>query len=124
MPPNESAKPFSMRLTRKERAALEKAAGGMALGVYVRSLLFGNKALPRLSRQKAPIKDADALARVLGILGASEIATSLAKLAKAAEIGALPVTEETEMEIRNACADIRQMRETLMKALGLQDRGR
>ena len=123
MPSNEPARPFSLRLTREERAALEKAAEGMALGVYVRSLLFGDQALPRLSRQKTPIKDADALARVLGMLGSSDMASNLSTMAKAAKIGALPLTEETETDIRNACADIRFMREALLRALGLQDRG-
>ena len=116
--------PVSLRLTHEERAALEKAALGMTLSAYIRSCLFGEKAAPRRTRNKAPVKDHKALARVLGALGRSRIANNLNQIAKAVHMGALPVSPETERDIRDACRMVRHMRFLLMNALGLKPGGR
>ncbi len=58
------------------------------------------------------------LAQLLGALGKSRLASNLNQIAKAANIGALPVTEELEAELHTACAEIGEMRDTLMTALG------
>jgi hypothetical protein len=56
---------------------------------------------------------------VLASLGQSRIANNLNQLAKAVNIGALPVTPETESEIVEACAAVSAMRRDLMRALGI-----
>jgi hypothetical protein len=86
--------PFSLRLTFEERAMLETAAAGMPVGAYIREKLFGPDASHRKTRGKAPVKDHQALARVLGALGGSRLASNLNQLAKAAHMGALPVSAE------------------------------
>lgn len=112
--------PFSLRLTSEERARLDRDAAGMSLGGYVRSRLFGEDAAPR-RRGKFPVHDHKLLGEVLGRLGASRIANNLNQLAKAANLGTLPVTPELDDELRQACAEIAIMKLMLMKALGIKD---
>lgn len=113
--------PFSLRLTFEERARLERDAGDMPLGAYIRSRLFDQPAGDRPSRKaKRPVKDQQALASVLGELGKSRIANNLNQLAKAANSGSLPLTPETEKSLHEACAGVQWLRMTLMQALGLQ----
>jgi hypothetical protein len=111
--------PFSLRLTFEERAALEQAAAGMLLGEYIRSRVFDGAAAPRRTRGKHPVKDHEALGRVLGELGRSRLANNLNQLARAANTGSLPVTPETEAALQDACDAIQEIRTELVRALGL-----
>ncbi len=114
-----SAPPFSLRLSAAERAELLRRAGSRPLGAYIRScLLDGSESNRRARRQ--PVKDEQALARVLGELGKARLANNLNQLAKAANLGSLPVGPETEQAIVEACQEVRHMREALMQALGLR----
>ena len=113
------AKNFTIRLTDDEKRLLLERAGQAPLGIYIRGLILG--ADVRQKRHSAPLKDNTALARVLAALGQSRLASNLNQLAKLANIGALPVTPETEAEIRDACAAMSAMRGDLMIALGLSD---
>lgn len=110
--------PFSLRLTFEERARLERDAAGMSLGAYIRSRLFGVDVPPRRTRGKFPVKDQAALAKVLALLGASRLSQNLNQLARAVNIGALPVTPETDAELRDACRAVTEMRDELLRALG------
>lgn len=113
--------PFSLRLTFDERARLEELAGDQPLGTYIKRKIFDGKGLEKKrarSRLRKPIKDDASLARLLGMLGGSRIANNLNQLARAANIGALPVLPDTEHDIRKACADIALMRRELLRALG------
>ena len=111
--------PFCLRLTFEERAALEQAASGQPLAVYVRSRLFDDSLPPRRTRNKHPVKDHKALAELLAELGRLRVSTNLNQLARAANSGSLPVTPETEQALQQACADIGWMRDRLMAGLGL-----
>ncbi len=114
--------PFSIRLTPEERQALENRAGRQALGAYIRARLFDDKGETgkhtRAARRPA-LKDDKTLARLLAELGRSHLASNLNQLARAANSGSLPVTSETEQALAEACADVREIRETLFVALGL-----
>lgn len=112
--------PFSIRFTFEERAALDKAAAGIPLGAYIRQKLFDGELTPRRTRGHAPVADHAALGKVLGALGASRLSSNLNQIAKAAHIGALPVTPELEEELSEACRSVRDMRSDLMRALGFQ----
>jgi len=114
-----SPAPFSIRFSKPQRKILERDANGKPLGVYVRSLIFEDDGSLR-SRKSRPVNDAKSLGRVLGMLGQSRISNNLNQLAKAANAGALPVTPEMCRELTQACADIKQMRGLLIKALGLR----
>jgi hypothetical protein len=110
--------PFSIRLTENERAALQSRAGGLPLGFYVKQVLFADSA-PAMRLPRALRVEQSLLGRVLAQLGASRTASNLNQLAKAANQGSLPVTAETETDLRRACADIAAMRAALMQALGV-----
>lgn len=113
--------PFSLRLTFEERARLEELAGDMPLGAFIKHKVFDREGRgTRRARKKTrrPIKDEKRLAHVLAMLGQSKLANNLNQLAKAANIGTLPVLPDTEREIRKACADIALMRRELLRALG------
>lgn len=111
--------PFSLRLTFEERAQLERDAGDMPLGSYIRWRLLGENRRPRKTRQKRPVKDQQSLATVLGALGQSRLASNLNQLAKAAHTGALPITPDIELELNEACKAVQDMRAHLIAALGL-----
>lgn len=114
--------PFTIRFTGDERADLQRRAGHMALGAYVKCVLFddGNKQKHRASR--APVKDQVTLAQVLAALGHSRVAEHLGALAHDARNGTLPVDEMVVAKLEQACEEILLMRVMLMNALGMDAR--
>ena len=111
--------PFSLRLTFEERAKLERDAAGMALGAYIRSRLLDPETVAPRKRGKFPVKDHQALAQLLGLLGQSRLANNVNQLAKAANTGSLPVTPDTEAALLTAVAEVSHMRQLLIQALDL-----
>lgn len=111
--------PFSLRLSATEKAELLRRAGNMPLGGYIRSCLLDGIEQPRRASRQ-PVKDEQALAKVLGELGKAKLANNLNQLAKSANLGSLPAGPETEQAIVEACQDVRRMREALMLALGMR----
>lgn len=111
--------PLSVRLTQDERARVKAAAGGLPLGTYIKSRLFGADA-PARARRHHPVRDQRALAQILARLGASRMANNLNQLAHAANIGSLDCDNEVAAMLAEACADIRLMRSMLVTALGLK----
>ena len=114
--------PFSIRFTFEERASLDAARGRKALAAHIREELFGDDASPRKRPGNSPVKDAEALARVLGALGASRLSSNLNQLAKAVNTGSLPVTPETEADLVEACREVQALRADLLRALGKMPR--
>jgi hypothetical protein len=110
--------PFSLRLTYEERARLDAERGDKTLAAYIRERLFGDDAAPRKRRGNSPVQDKEALGRVMGALGQSRLSANLNQLAKAVNTGSLPVTPETENEIKEACREVSDIRDALMRALG------
>lgn len=111
--------PFSLRLSAAERERLTREAAGVPLGTYIKAKLLDGAPL-RLRRSGRAVADHAALGRVLAMLGASRLANNLNQLAYAANIGALPVTPETEAALQAALADVRTMRALLLCALGMR----
>ncbi|MBK7162878.1 MAG: plasmid mobilization relaxosome protein MobC [Sphingomonadales bacterium] len=114
--------PFSLRLTFEERAKLERDAAGMALGAYIRSRLLDPETVAPRKRGKFPVKDHQALAQLLGLLGQSRLANNVNQLARAANTGSLAVTPDTEEALMSATADINHMRQLLIQALDIDAR--
>lgn len=110
--------PFSLRLTYEERARLDAERGSKTLAAYIRERLFGVDAAPRTKRGNSPVQDKEALGRMAGALGQSRLSQNMNQLAKAVNSGSLPVTPETEAEIKEACREISEMRAALLAALG------
>ena len=111
---------FGIRLTDDERRELDRRAGEMAVGSYVRSLLFADGVKRRTRGARAPVKDHKALAEVLACLGASRLPETLERLASAAETGLLEWDDDAPRAINQACEDIAVMRLLLLKGLGFR----
>lgn len=122
--PSGSASTVSVRLSATEREALEGAAGGKSLSAYIRKCLFGGSAMPSRTSGKRPVKDHEALARVLAALGQSNLSRDLETLRWAEEDGVLVIDPETAVLLQRAAADIAAMRGDLIAALGLRNGGR
>jgi hypothetical protein len=112
-------RPLSIRFTDEEKVRLRERAGAMPLGTYIRSAVLGDVVKSRSIRPQ-PVRNADQLGRLLGMLGSSRLASNLNQLAKAANQGSLPVTQELEAELKEACAQVADMRSLLMVALGMR----
>lgn len=122
--PRQVRKPFSLGLYDEERAQIERDAGTLSLGVYIRSkLLEDSKPLKRKRsprRHHQPNIDHKVLAKLLGTFGESEVFRSLLALSLAAQSGSLSVDEELTDKLHTACEDVRDMRCILITALGLK----
>lgn len=121
----EKARPASLtlRLTADERERLERDSAGMSLSGYVRQQLFGDAAKPRRTRGKFPVKDHEALARVLSRLGRSELAMAVGGLLLAVEAKRLHLDNEQAKLLRSIENDLLFVRTNLIKALGLYPLG-
>ena len=120
--------PFSIRFTDEERARLDHERGVLSLAAYIRLKLFTDPANQSAERkrvarkQSSPSAELMALSHMLGGLGQSRIASNINQIAKAANMGALPVTPELEAELLEACAAIQDMRGRLIEGLGVKAR--
>lgn len=114
----------TLRLTEDELDRLKKAAAGVSISSYIRGKLFGKDVSLRKTRRRNPVKNEKALAQVLGKLGQSRIANNLNQIAYEANCGSLLIDEETEREIKLACARIAWIRVMLIEALGLEAKGK
>lgn len=81
--------PFPLRLSVNEREELQRRAGEMALGSYIKAVLFADGVKRRRRGARAPVKDHVALAQVLAALGSSGLVDNLERLSNAAETGVL-----------------------------------
>ncbi|ABA03993.1 hypothetical protein Nwi_0727 [Nitrobacter winogradskyi Nb-255] len=123
-PPKKRLPPFSIRLSPEERARLAVEAAGAPLGAYIKARVLGTVPVERKRRKVLTIKDREALAQALALLGRSHLSSNLNQLAYAANIGSLLVTPETEADLRAALADVRELRRLLLTALGFRPEGR
>lgn len=95
---------------------------GLSLSGYARQQILAEEVTPRRTRGKAPVKDHKMLGQVLSTIGQLRWASNINQLAKAANQGLLILTPEVEAAILEACADIRMIKNMLMKSLGLREK--
>ncbi|WP_264946609.1 hypothetical protein [Sphingomonas canadensis] len=112
-------RPISIRVTTEERAWLEQEAGTLTLSSYVRSRLLDTPGKRRQHR-KQPNLDRVALARILALLGQSNLAPNLSTITEAVRTGTVELGPELASSLRQACADIALMRCDLIRALGIR----
>ncbi len=120
--PEKKAPRITLRLTDEELAKLKNLSSGLSLSAYIRKCLFGKDTAPRKLRSRVPVKDQEALAQVLGLLGKTRIANNLNQIAYEANCGSLLMDGETENEIKLACAHIAWIRVKLIEALGIKSK--
>jgi len=110
---------ITLRLSEEENAKLRDLAAGMSVSAYIRKCIFAGDATRRKRRSHMPVKDQEAMARALALLGASRIANNLNQLAHQANIGLLIMDENTCTQIDETYAHVRLIRDELVSALGL-----
>lgn len=110
----------SVRVTEDEKARLQRDAAGLSLSDHIRERLLGDDVRPRRTRSRFPVKDHEALARVLSKLGRSALHNTLHRLLLAVEEQRIPLERPIEDDLRQAFADINAMRNDLVTALGLK----
>lgn len=116
---------ITLRVTLEENTRLRALASGQSVSAYIRANLFGETATPRKTRRShMPVKDQQAMARALALLGKSRMANNLNQLAHHANIGTLPVDDETRGWIEEAHTHVTAMRDALVTALGLIEESR
>lgn len=113
--------PVSVRLSQDERTKLEADAKGTSLSAHIRERLFGDGETPRKRQSRIPTIDQAALARVLGLLGRTRISNNLNQLAKASHVDQLAWDDPARQQIDEAYKLVREMRDELIRALGLID---
>ena len=115
--------PKSVRMKPEERRllALRAAEFGLSENAYLVWCALYRETPPPRSRGKAPVKDHQAIAAVLAKIGNSRIAGNINQLAKAANSGSLVLTPEIAAELRQAAADIAEIRHLVLKGLGRID---
>jgi hypothetical protein len=109
--------PFSLRLSEAERNKLLAEAAGVPLGGYIKAKVLGT-ALLKSRRIGLAVEDRQALSQALALLGKSRLSQNLNQIAHAVNIGVLPVTPETEEDLRASLQAVQDMRTLLMRALG------
>ncbi len=118
--PANPAPRITLRLTESEMETLKRLSSGMSLSACVRKCLFGKGVTPRKVRERVPVENQEALAQVLGLLGQTRFANNLNQIAYQANCGSLLLDEQTENEIKVACAHVAWIRMKLIEALGLK----
>lgn len=116
--------PYSIRFDDEERARLNKDAKGKSWAAYIRSVLFPDVDQPQqrqTRKTRQPAINQQLAAQILGLLGQSRLSSNLNQIAKGANRGTLPVTPELKEELRQACADICEMRRALILVLGIKE---
>lgn len=111
--------PLTIRLTDEQWEDLEHLSQGVSYGAYAKECMFNKKR----SSKRSAVQDYEMLAQVLSVLGQSELFGKLDRLIEQSEQGALDLSSETEFELGLACACVIEMRDNLIKALGLKPKG-
>lgn len=93
----------------------------MSRSAYIRWRLFDPASPLPKQRGKFPVRDHQAIARLLALLGASRLSNNVNQLARMANTGSLPFSPEVEAELLAAARDIADMRRLLLDALGRQE---
>jgi hypothetical protein len=108
--------PFTVRLSPEQRAELEARAdsAGLSIGGYFTSAVFATPP-PRQSRRPSP--DRQLLAQILAAFG--HIGSNINQLARAANEGSWPDSRL----LKQACDDVRMIRDMLIRALGFTPPG-
>jgi len=111
--------PISLRVSREEKARLARDAGGITTSAYIRERLFGEHAAPRKRRMKKPVKDHREIAQLFALIKQTQCWNNLNQIARGINSNTWIVSPESEKLLQEACKAIIEIRDMLMKALGL-----
>nr|GGI00881.1 hypothetical protein GCM10011355_30220 [Aquisalinus luteolus] len=100
---------------------MQRQSNGGSLSAFARERIFGRKSFNNSAGSRSIHPDKVAMAQALALLGKSRMSESFNALAESARIGALPVHEETEKAINEACKQVAYIKSLLMAALGIKE---
>ena len=109
--------PISIYFNWSQLDELDAMRQGQKRGTFIKEAVFS--AGKRLIKRYAET-DRILIAKVLAALGKSRISSNINQLAKAANSGSLPVNEEVQKALLDACITIEWMKVTLIKAMGVK----
>lgn len=112
---------LSVRISEEERDVLRREAGDRGVSAHVRGRLFPESM--KTTTRRVPSGQAEVYARVLAQLGSSELAPLLREFVHLARSGSLEMSAETVQALESACSSIEEMRDLLIRALGLRGHG-
>ena len=115
-----TSRTIGIRLSESERAELERQAGSMPLGTYIKSELLTDSFARQKRSARRPVADQAKLAQLLGLIGQSDVGVRLELLSEAVENGSLVVDEEVSEAILSACSEVHAMHSMLLRALGFE----
>lgn len=110
---------LTIRVSDEQRSTLERRAGNRPISDYIRRKL-DIADTSESTRSYKPQTDAVLAARILAALGSSDLAGSMREIAEAAQNGALEDSSDLRLSLNAACLTIEQMRNDLVRALGLK----
>ena len=112
--------PFSIRFSPEERQRIERRAGAMPVGAYIKSVVLAEDAPRYRKRRTMAEADQRLLAEVLARLGSSRTASNLNQIAHHLNRGTLILDAELSDDLKRACAEVAWMRATLVQALSVK----
>ena len=110
--------PISIRVSEEEREELARLAGNQSINAYVRARIFSGSPPPR-TRGRAPVKDYEALARALSLLGRSDLQTRLSSLLIALQSNTIISLDDLSRDVQETQEAVHEIRDAIVKALGL-----
>ena len=114
--------PISIRFSDCQLKDLERHANGQSIGRYIKDYVLDGHRIRAKSEISGSSKDYEALARLLRVLGQSELRTYLCALYELAKAGQFVTDDETTQGLKKAFIEITAMRNDLIAALGLRAR--
>ncbi len=110
---------YSIRFTETERQFLDEHSGSKSWAEFIRARVFGDAASSQRPARRPSVDDQTA-SELLKELGKSRLSSNVNQLAKAANMGTLDISPETDRQLQEASAAILAMRDALFIALGLK----
>jgi hypothetical protein len=115
--------PIPVRATGEQIAEIERRAkaAGKSRNAFMLWRALGDDYKPPRVYHRKPVKDDQALARLLAKLGETRLASNINQLAKATNSGSLPVTPDVAAALHQSADEIAAMSRMLRAALGFPE---
>ena len=113
---------LSVPLTPEQKTELVRRAGIKPLSNYARELLFAANDNPQPRRSRKQKDKYEFAATVIAQLGKSDVARSLQEIARAARLGIIVITPETDAALREAAAHVSAAAQAAHRVLNVKRR--
>lgn len=111
---------ITFRVTRSEFEKIERDRAHTSRSEHCRHAVAGYVKPQQRVRVRVPVKDHQALAKVLALIGDLRWSSNINQLARASNSGSLPVTPDTERALQLASRYLKEIRDLVLAALGFK----